>query len=207
MISIGLPRTLPPKSAAAICAASSEPAPFRSEYWPDMSVSPPILTTSLLTWAAAWPATANEPRQSAAAIPRRSLEGVCCMIYPLLSAPPFRAGFGPVLFHFPGWRSFTSKRLGSFLRRNGHLAKHRGCRRRCSMLAVPEFDQLADDAAAEGEHADHEDEAVDDGDPLSECRQIVLHGDDDEGADERAVERADAAEKRHQQHFAGHKPV
>ena len=34
---------------------------------------------------------------------------------------------------------------------------------------------LADDAAAEREHAGHEDDALDDGHPLAEAGQIILH--------------------------------
>src|SRR5712692_4352600 len=45
MITIGLPRTLPPKSSAAICAAMTDPGPARSEYAPVMSVSTATLTT------------------------------------------------------------------------------------------------------------------------------------------------------------------
>jgi hypothetical protein len=69
------------------------------------------------------------------------------------------------------------------------------------------FAQLADDAAAEGQHADHEDHALHDGHPGAELRQVVLHGDDDRGADHRAEDRAHAAEQRHQHHLARHRPV
>src|SRR6516164_8694299 len=46
MISIFLPRTVPPKSSAAICAATTEPIPLRSEYRPDISARTPIFTPS-----------------------------------------------------------------------------------------------------------------------------------------------------------------
>src|SRR5215467_4629946 len=46
MISIFLPRTVPPKSSAAIRAATTEPIPLRSEYRPDMSARTPIFTAS-----------------------------------------------------------------------------------------------------------------------------------------------------------------
>jgi hypothetical protein len=65
---IGLPFTVPLKSAAAICAAMSEPGPVGSEYRLLISESTPILTISLEIWApagveptiaAAKPITAN----------------------------------------------------------------------------------------------------------------------------------------------------
>src|SRR6516164_1446834 len=46
MISIFLPRTVPPKPSAAICAATTEPIPLRSEYRPDISAREPIFTPS-----------------------------------------------------------------------------------------------------------------------------------------------------------------
>src|SRR5450759_1825196 len=45
---------------------------------------------------------------------------------------------------------------------------------------------LADHAAAERQHADHEDPALDHGHPLPEPGQILLHGDNHEGTDHRA---------------------
>src|ERR1700682_1168312 len=56
-MTIGLPSTLPPKSSAAIWAATTEPGPARSEYAPVMSVSTPIFTTASEICAAAEPAT------------------------------------------------------------------------------------------------------------------------------------------------------
>src|SRR5580704_17987390 len=53
MTCIGLSRTLPPKSATAISAAATEPAPVGVEAGPDMSVRTPILTTSSETCALA----------------------------------------------------------------------------------------------------------------------------------------------------------
>lgn len=38
---------------------------------------------------------------------------------------------------------------------------------------------FGDDAASEGEYADHEDGALDDGDPLAEAGAVLLHGEDD----------------------------
>jgi hypothetical protein len=67
---------------------------------------------------------------------------------------------------------------------------------------------LADDAAAEGQHADDEDRAHDHRDPGADLvGQVVLHRDDDGGADHRAEQRAHAAQQRHQHHLAGHVPV
>src|SRR6267143_6702990 len=43
---------------------------------------------------------------------------------------------------------------------------------------------LADHASTEGQHADHEDHALDHRHPLPEAGQILLHGDDHEGADD-----------------------
>src|SRR5215471_10633346 len=54
MISIFLPRTVPPKSSAAICAATTEPIPLKSEYRPDMSARTPIFTTSFESCACAY---------------------------------------------------------------------------------------------------------------------------------------------------------
>ena len=53
MTEIGLPKTLPPKSSTAICAAVTEPWPVGVDAGPDMSVSTPILTTSSEIWAEA----------------------------------------------------------------------------------------------------------------------------------------------------------
>src|SRR5580693_5010677 len=55
-MTIGFPITLPPKSSAAIWAATTEPGPARSEYAPVMSVSTPTFTTSSEICAAAEPA-------------------------------------------------------------------------------------------------------------------------------------------------------
>ena len=49
--SIFLPLTVPPKSAIAILMASAPAGPSMSAYTPDMSVTKPIFTTSLLNWA------------------------------------------------------------------------------------------------------------------------------------------------------------
>ena len=44
--------------------------------------------------------------------------------------------------------------------------------------------QAADDTSAENQHADHEDSALDHHDPSPEGRQIILHRDDDQSADD-----------------------
>src|SRR5437867_10091135 len=46
-----------------------------------------------------------------------------------------------------------------------------------------EVSELADDTSTEGQHADDEDHALDDGDPRAELRQIVLQRHHDERAD------------------------
>ena len=66
---------------------------------------------------------------------------------------------------------------------------------------------LADHAAAERQHAGDEDDALDHRHPLAESGQVLLHGDDHEGADDRAEHRAEAAHQRHQHDFARHAPV
>src|SRR3979411_868550 len=66
---------------------------------------------------------------------------------------------------------------------------------------------LANHAAAERQHTDHEDHALDHRDPLPEASEILLHGDDHEGADYRAEHSAEAADQRHQHDFARHRPV
>src|SRR5262249_9599451 len=57
--------------------------------------------------------------------------------------------------------------------------------------------QLADDSAAEGEHADDEDGPLDDGDPGAELGQVVLQRGHNEGADDRTEHRPQATEERH----------
>ena len=42
----GLPKTLPPKSSTAICAAAIDPGPVAVAAGPDTSVNTPIFTTS-----------------------------------------------------------------------------------------------------------------------------------------------------------------
>src|SRR3954447_13289421 len=66
---------------------------------------------------------------------------------------------------------------------------------------------LADHATAERQHAGHEDDTLDHRHPLAEPRQILLHGDDDEGADHWTEHRSETADQRHQHDFAGHRPV
>src|SRR6266850_2842765 len=66
---------------------------------------------------------------------------------------------------------------------------------------------LADHAAPERQHADHKDRALDHRHPLSEAGQILLHGDDDEGTDDRAEHGTETADQRHQHDLSGHRPV
>ncbi len=72
--------------------------------------------------------------------------------------------------------------------------------------AVQEGDELADDAATEKEHRDHEDHALNDEHPLAEARELVLHGDDDAGPEDRSEHCSHAADERHQDHLARHLP-
>src|SRR5215469_4337102 len=86
MISIFLPRTVPPKSSAAICAATTEPIPLRSEYRPDMSARTPIFTASFescacpyVAWRQSEVATItakNTARRIAVVLLRSPLESV-----------------------------------------------------------------------------------------------------------------------------------
>src|SRR3954465_2936723 len=62
MMLIGLPKTLPPKSSIAICAAVTEPWPDGVDAGPFMSVRTPILTTSSETCAEAGDAVAVSDR-------------------------------------------------------------------------------------------------------------------------------------------------
>src|SRR5947199_4339848 len=64
----GLPRTLPPKSSTAICAAVTEPCPVGVDAGPVMSVSTPILTTSSEICAEAYEPQPNKNPSEAAAI-------------------------------------------------------------------------------------------------------------------------------------------
>jgi hypothetical protein len=75
----------------------------------------------------------------------------------------------------------------------------------CRPFRKSNSSDLADDAAAEGQHADHEDRALNHRHPLPESSEIVLHGDDHEGADHRAEDGAEAADQRHQHHLARHR--
>ena len=70
-----------------------------------------------------------------------------------------------------------------------------------------EMRDLADDAAAERQHAGDEDHALDHRHPLAEPGQILLHRDDHEGADHRAEDRTEAPDQRHQHDFARHRPL
>src|ERR1044072_8825595 len=66
---------------------------------------------------------------------------------------------------------------------------------------------FADDTAAEGQDADHEDHALDHGAPLPEAGEILLHGDDDESADHRTEHRAEPADQRHEHDLAPPPPA
>src|SRR6186997_2475741 len=75
MTSIFQPLAARPESSTAICAASVEPAPPRSEYKPELSVSTPILM--FLSCANAPVAATSE-----SAVPRKSAESCCFMLSP-----------------------------------------------------------------------------------------------------------------------------
>ena len=60
---IGLPKTLPPKSSTAICAAATDPGPVAVAAGPDKSVSTPIFTTSSETCALATPLSDKAQQQ------------------------------------------------------------------------------------------------------------------------------------------------
>src|SRR3984957_17894004 len=62
-----------------------------------------------------------------------------------------------------------------------------------SPLDAQQVGDLADDATAKQQHADDEDHALDDGHPFAETGEVVLHADDDEGADTRSEEGAEPA--------------
>ena len=67
--------------------------------------------------------------------------------------------------------------------------------------------QLADHPAAEGQHADDEDQPLHDRDPGADLGQVVLEGDHDKGADDGPEDRAEASQKGHEHHLARHGPV
>src|ERR1700754_3306499 len=75
MMLIFQPLAASPESSTAICAASVEPAPPRSEYRPELSVSTPILI--VLSCAKAPVAAATE-----SAVPRKSAESCCFIVTP-----------------------------------------------------------------------------------------------------------------------------
>jgi hypothetical protein len=56
---------------------------------------------------------------------------------------------------------------------------------------------LADDAAAGGQHAGDENDALDQRHPLAETGQLLLHGDDHQGAHQRTEYRFEIADQRH----------
>src|ERR1700722_12539690 len=63
---------------------------------------------------------------------------------------------------------------------------------------------FTDDSAAERQHAGHENRALDHGHPGTKSGQILLRGDDDEGADHRAKDGTETPDQRHQHDQAGH---
>jgi hypothetical protein len=65
---------------------------------------------------------------------------------------------------------------------------------RLSQRSREEMGDLANDPAPENQHTDDENSALDDRHPLAEIlAEILLHRDDDEGADDRSIYRAHAA--------------
>ena len=80
-ISIGAPRTLPPKSSTAIFTATSEPSPEKSEYTPLKSVRTPSFTTRSEIFCAKAPVAAN-PRSRVAKNRR------CTTFCELILSPP-----------------------------------------------------------------------------------------------------------------------
>src|SRR6266498_3606699 len=58
---------------------------------------------------------------------------------------------------------------------------------------VDEAGDFADDAASEGQDADHEDGALDHGDPGAELGEVVLERDHDEGTDDGTEHGAEAS--------------
>src|SRR3954463_6184909 len=76
-----------------------------------------------------------------------------------------------------------------------------------SELDTQQVRDLADDATAGQEDAGDADHTLDDRDPLVERIEVVLHRDDDECADHGTENRAEPADQRHQQAFAGLRPV
>src|SRR5262249_25663224 len=67
---------------------------------------------------------------------------------------------------------------------------------------------LADDAAAERQHADHEDAALDDADPGARALgKEFLDRDEHDGARDRPEYRAHATQERHQHDLARHRPI
>jgi len=71
-----------------------------------------------------------------------------------------------------------------------------------SHLLLEGADDLASDTAPEGQHAGDEDRALNHRHPLTEAGEILLHGDDGEGADHRSEDGAEAADQGHQHDLA-----
>src|SRR5271169_5993243 len=65
----------------------------------------------------------------------------------------------------------------------------------------------ADDATAEEQHAKHEDDALNDGDPGAELGQVMLHRRQKKGSDHRAEHGAEPADEGHQHDPARHRPL
>ena len=68
------------------------------------------------------------------------------------------------------------------------------------------MEQLPDNTLAESKHADDEDGALDDSDPGSKFREVILHRDDDERAHKRTEHGAKPADEGHQYDLSRHCP-
>src|SRR3954465_14257690 len=115
MMLIGLPKTLPPKSSIAICAAVTEPCPVGVDAGPFMSVRTPILTTSSDTWASAAVDSSNAAKVASA---KRVLAGMSCLL--LLVRRIGRILIGSLLRLFIAMRQLTAPPAGRHARRTGN---------------------------------------------------------------------------------------
>src|SRR5262245_19460331 len=79
-------------------------------------------------------------------------------------------------------------------------------RHRLAGAPADEGEELANHAAPEDQHRDNEDRSLDHQHPLAEPGQVVLHIDDDGGADGWTKDGAHAADQGHQHHLARHLP-
>src|SRR5215831_14871262 len=126
---IGLPKTLPPKSATAICAAVTEPWPVGVDPGPLMSVSTPILTTSSETCASA-AVEASIARASAASMGKYLLSTLSPPVAFDATAAMTRPG--------PLGRATQSQRTGRFSspQRGAHLLPEPGAAQERTLEAV-----------------------------------------------------------------------